>query len=343
MKHQLTEVVLSTKGVPRRTFNEITISPSLQEPTGRWGRGVTGPAATAFPLAAEWTFEGLNKPLNKITTKDLTRLFTEQTRKDPTCIGTWNSERELYKPIELGTEGPHPVQINANVNFSKFARNTYSTAVLPPPIINLHFKFITHRRLPLTWQLEEHQNLGCRLGCGCKKETYQHFTECPALSHLRIGLAHLTEEPRYRDGDTFLLGDVAIGRIDAGAANLWLTLWHTLILAMIGRTADNVEINRDNVWKWSVRKFADFAMAAAHPAEKQIAKAIAKGIDPPTTFPTQDYLLKPLASLTSEAEVKWSPRFLTELRRLELHGYYSEAIQQLALTRMSRHLAVTFA
>ena len=267
MRHQLTEIKLSTKGVPRRTHNDIMIDPKFQAPTGKWGRGITGPAATAFPIPREWTFEGLDKPLDRVTTRDLTRVFTELERKDPTCIETWNTERALHSPGEMNSEGPFPVKVNTMVNFQKLAHRIYSTAVLPPPVINLHFKFITHRKLPLTWQLEEHQHLGCRLGCGCKKESYLHLAECIELNFFRVRIAHLTEEPRFRNCDTFLLGDVAIGEIEKGATSLWMVWWHTTILALIGRTADNEEIKWDPLWKGTIQKFANFAIATAHTAD----------------------------------------------------------------------------
>ena len=254
-------------------------------------------------------------------------MFTELERKDPTCIETWNTERALHSPGEMNSEGPFPVKVNTMVNFQKLAHRIYSTAVLPPPVINLHFKFITHRKLPLTWQLEEHQHLGCRLGCGCKKESYLHLAECIELNFFRVRIAHLTEEPRFRNCDTFLLGDVAIGEIEKGATSLWMVWWHTTILALIGRTADNEEIKWDPLWKGTIQKFANFAIATAHTADLERSRHEARGHEPPEAYPKQDALLAPLASITPDAEVRWSPKFYIELERLDLRGYYSPKIQ----------------
>ena len=175
-------------------------------------------------------------------------------------------------------------------------------------------QFILHRRFLCTWQLEEHHTLGCRLGCGCRKETVEHWGTCPALDETRRKLSDLTDEPRFKSSLTFLIGETPIGELERGAANLWLILWHTLILAMIGRTAEGTAIHLDKVWNWTIRKYADLAFATAHTADVIRNRHISRGLDPPTEYPKQNKILAPLATIDPE-------KMERELVALDLLGY----------------------
>ena len=221
------------------------------------------------------------------------------------------------------------------IDFPKIA-DMYSTALLPPPYYNLHFKFITHRYFINTWQLEEHAKMGCRLGCGCTRETVEHWGTCPKLDHLRERLAGITEEPRflrvtkeglykgqtpYQNRLTFLIGDVPTGKLEKGTANLWLTLWHTLLLSMINKTAEGVDCDIEAVWKLTIQKFATLALAKAYEATKVINTATSRGETPPSEFPNISRLLSPIGKIAPDGHVQWSTRFETELKRLDLPGY----------------------
>ena len=211
-------------------------------------------------------------------------------------------------------------QRGTKINWLKIG-NYYSAALLPPKIYNLHFKFILQRKFLCTWQLEEHQDVGCRLGCGCKRETVDHWGSCPVLTETRRKLAEITGEPRFTTPTTFLIGETLAGTLDTGAANLWLVLWHTLMLAMINKTADNKNIDLDNVWNLSIRKFADLAMSAAYKAETRRLHCLAKGMKTPEDYPSADRILAPLATMSSDAHIRWSTKFRAELRRLDMPGY----------------------
>ena len=150
--------------------------------------------------------------------------------------------------------------------------------------------------------------MGCRLGCGCTRETVEHWGTCPKLDHLREKLAAITEEPRflrvineglykgqtpYQNRLTFLIGEVPTGRLEKGTANLWLTLWHTLLLSMINKTAEGVECDTEAIWKLTIQKFATLALAKAYEASKVIYKATSRGETPPSESPNISRLLSP--------------------------------------------------
>ena len=100
-----------------------------------------------------------------------------------------------------------------------------------------------------------------------------------------------------------------------------MIMWHSLLLAFIGHTAEGIMINLDNVWELSIRKFADLAMATAHRADIQRMRHISRGEEPPEEFRTLQSQLSPLGEITEWAEIRWSKRFAAELQDLGLLGY----------------------
>ena len=139
-KYQLREITLNTDGVPRYTGKHIYCSPSDHMPVSRWGEGITGPTIVSFPEPKQWTFEGSMKPLDKLEVSDLTTLHAEKRRVNPTCMTRWQEHKLAIQP-----QGDHdtrwlPVDNTSNrIDFPKIA-DMYSTALLPPPYYNLHFK-----------------------------------------------------------------------------------------------------------------------------------------------------------------------------------------------------------
>jgi len=223
------------------------------------------------------------------------------------------------------TPGNYPTSGRGRrINWSKIG-NLYTSALIPPTIYNLHFKFVLHRRFVPTWKLETHRHAGCRLGCGHKRESVEHWGSCPTLDGIRSKLTALTQEPRFKNPLTFLLGETPVGLLDRGAANFWLILWHSLMLHLIKITADGAVPDLSNVWKLSIRQFADLTLALAYKAERSLQRKLAKGLEPGAEFPVQNKLLAPLASLDAEAGVIWSPSFRTELTNLDLPGYIASS------------------
>ena len=151
----------------------VYINKSKHLPTHKWARGITGPASLAYPSPNEWSFDGSTKPLDKVTTKDLTTIFMEKRRKPPTCIARWEkllAEEQNSNPHKL-TTGPYPVGFgNPRINVAEIG-NHYNTAFLHSKIYNIQFKFILHGKFLPTWKIqalgmETFNIIGCRFGCG---------------------------------------------------------------------------------------------------------------------------------------------------------------------------------
>jgi hypothetical protein len=204
----------------------------------------------AFPLPGEWTFAGSTRTLDKFDVSTLTGLFSAMKRIPPACIERWEGYKQRSPPIR--TIGMFPTSTGASrINVEKIG-NLYSTAFLSPKTLNLQSKFVLHARFVPTWLLMGHEDMGCRLKCGCRRESVEHLAECPTLFPLRSELAKLTGETRFRTNNlTFLIGDSEIGTLERGTANLWLCVWYALTLAMIDCTEDGTPVSVESVWKRS--------------------------------------------------------------------------------------------
>ena len=319
-RHLLRVVQLTKDGVPKPTSEVLERDPDTYLPVAWWGRGVTGPLSMAFPLPGEWSFAGSTRTLDKMDASTLTAIFSSQHRLPPACISRWEGYKQRT-PLKV-THGSHPMTTGATrLNVQKIG-NLYSTAMLPPKIWILQFKFILHARFVPTWLLEDHEDEGCRLKCGCRRESVEHLAVCPALSPLRAKLAELTEEAQFVSNNlTFLIGDSGYGALTRGATSLWLCMWYALILAMIDCTEDGVAVTTDKVWKHTLYLFADAALATSHEASKLIGRAVSRGKPPPDEFPALSARLTPLGEISSDGAVTWAPRVKAELKELGLEGY----------------------
>jgi hypothetical protein len=55
----------------------------------RWGNGYHQAKRNSFPVASEFSFEGDDTPLDKLTIKNLTYILSRRGRQQPTCIRKW--------------------------------------------------------------------------------------------------------------------------------------------------------------------------------------------------------------------------------------------------------------
>jgi hypothetical protein len=212
--------------------------------------------------------------------------------------------------LEVRT-GPFPTTTGSTrINIGKIG-NHYSPAFLSPKIYVLQFKFILHARFVPTWLLEDHEDMGCRLKCGCRKESVEHLAVCPALLPLRTKLADLTGEGQFVTNDlTFLIGDSEGGTLARGATNLWLCVWNALILAMIDCTEDGIDVSVDRVWKRALYLFADAALSTSHQAREKVILAEARKKHPPEEFPALTARLTPLGEVLSKKKLLENKRLI---------------------------------
>ena len=95
----ITEVHTSVLGLPSGEGGPLLLDLDQGYCPAKWGRGFMGPAESSFPSPKEWHFCHSAKDLDKVDVKHLTRLFSLQTQKPPTCIAKWEAK---YGPMKWG-------------------------------------------------------------------------------------------------------------------------------------------------------------------------------------------------------------------------------------------------
>ena len=78
--------VLNVKGRPEPTTRTLLTTGFEIRRVIKWGEGVAGIAESFFPCPNEWRLGDINKPLDKITVKDLTGALTRAVAKPPSCF-----------------------------------------------------------------------------------------------------------------------------------------------------------------------------------------------------------------------------------------------------------------
>jgi hypothetical protein len=66
--------------------SEHTVPPEDAERAAKWGNGYHHAKRTSFPVASEFSFEGDDTPLDKITIQKRTYIISKKARSPPACI-----------------------------------------------------------------------------------------------------------------------------------------------------------------------------------------------------------------------------------------------------------------
>jgi hypothetical protein len=69
--------------------SEHTVPPEDAEIAAKWGNGYHHAKRTSFPVASEFSSEGDDTPLDRITIQKLTYIISKKARSPPTCMKKW--------------------------------------------------------------------------------------------------------------------------------------------------------------------------------------------------------------------------------------------------------------
>jgi hypothetical protein len=84
--------------------------------------------------------------------------------------------------------------------------------------------------------------------------------------------------------------------------NFMIIPWKNILTSFYRVDLENAPFNPDVVWHYTLKRFADLALAQAHEARTLQLRAISRGADPPSLSQFQARLT-PLATLGEEAEL----------------------------------------
>ena len=204
---------LNTKGTPVPTNKYIAAHEGELRKVVRWRGRIAGVAESYFPHPKEWRMMHIDKDLDKITVKDLTRAFMERLVKPASCKDFWTQRLGPLPFFEIGKR--------------------YTTGVLTPKDYGTHYKCVLHR----TFRVRKHdctaEDKLCRV-CGLDEESVRHFGECtgmrPIYSALRVidGGSHWDQAPLNLLGVT-----TAGGVIPPGISAIHMCIWKELIIELM--------------------------------------------------------------------------------------------------------------
>jgi len=280
---------ITTKGKERKTDEEVVIDPDNLREIVRWKGTVMGIAEMSFPHPSEWRLTGIDKPLDKIRVKDLTRAYAEQHHVDPSCLAAW-AQRIGELPANIG--------------------NRYNTAMLTPKDYMPHFKNVLHRAM-LTHGKQDGDH-ACRV-CKVAWENLQHFATCQrtgrvfeelatamAIQPANFGLLSTKEKERFA---LFLL--TPSGPPAPAWLNLHLLLWKYLITAITAVDTEDRRFIKYNVWKSTWDQFKWKADALSVKANMSVDRNASRGEDPPN-LERKSAILSPIASLNETGAIVWN-------------------------------------
>ena len=210
--HNLKVYTLSVKGKPLLTEDIRLVSKDEVRTIVRWKGSVVGIAESTFPHPKEWRLGDIDKPLDEVTVKDLTRSLTRKICKPPSCIANWSKKL------------PEVSVVNAS--------RRYSTGILSPKDFGSHYKLIMHRALFTNPHNPDAPSELCRL-CGGVRETIQHFGQCVTLRPAFLSLRPIDGGHSWDDVALNLFGQLPGGKsIPPGVSLMHFIVWKFIIIDM---------------------------------------------------------------------------------------------------------------
>jgi hypothetical protein len=170
--------VLNVKGRPEPTKRTLLTTGFEIRRVIKWGEGVAGIAESFFPCPQEWRLGDIDKPLDKVTVKDLTGAFTRAEAKPPSCFKKWQGK---FQGLDL-----------------RGVSERYSVGIATPVDFGSHSKLIIHSGYLTNPHNPDAPSPLCRL-CGQTRESIEHWGECPTLEPIFSALREIDGGARWDD------------------------------------------------------------------------------------------------------------------------------------------------
>ena len=180
---KFTEVDLDVKGRPHPTTKEYSVDPDELRKVVRWSGGVAGEGESFFPHPQRWRLKGIDKDLDKVEVRDLTRAITQKRVRPPTCVKSWEAAMGKVDWRAVGAR--------------------YSAGLQTPKDFGPHFKLVLHRAMRTRG--EDWQHVRCCL-CRTSVQSLEHWAQCARLKPVFEDLRTLDGGAEWDDARLNLLG-----------------------------------------------------------------------------------------------------------------------------------------
>jgi hypothetical protein len=151
--------------------------------------------------------------------------------------------------------------------------------------------------------------------CGLHRETSTHVGKCDVIRKIftRINkfkclgadfIYPTDDQNRTRQAKRILFACPCEGAFKS-IINFMIILWKNILISFYDVDMDNAPFDPDAIWRYTLKRFADLALAQAHEARPTQLLSISRGEDPPS-LTRYNARLAPLATLGEEADLRFS-------------------------------------
>jgi hypothetical protein len=285
---------LTTKGIPYSTNTKYKFNNRVTSmPVTSWNGGILGPAEFTYPHPKGWTLNHSGTPLDKLTVKHLTAIFTSLKQVQPSCKSAWE---KLLGQIDWQT-----------------AAVRYSSKVLTPRDWASHFKLILHRAFFTRTINPKAPSSRCRC-CHREPERIVHFAKCSKIAEVWKYYDRLTKVPLKSRSPTYrLFGTIDNASLPLALLDLHTLTWKYILLAMVQVDLDNLPFSPSKIWKQVLHRYIRAVNSTTYHAQSTVYRTNCRG-DPLSSAPINHLrkYLHPLAYLDNTGRLTWTRAMRTE-------------------------------
>ena len=259
-EHMLHVHELSIKGRPLPTNVYIHVITSELRNALAWGDGFCGIAESSFPHPKEWRLGAIDKDMDKVSVRDLTKEFTRQFIKEPTCKKAWEKRLGELNWVGIGRR--------------------YTVGIMTPKDFGSHFKLILHRAMFCNKHNPNATSPNCRL-CGLHPESVHHFGTCITLKPIFQALRTIDKGTSWDDAKLNLLGEYDNrGTIPPGISMVHFNVWKFILIDITKKGIKDAPFLPEKVLKSSATRINKRLESIQYVITSTINRADARGIRP---------------------------------------------------------------
>ena len=286
---------ITTKGLPRRTGEQLEVDFSDMREIVRWNGRVMGIAEQTFPHPKEWRLGTATETMDKLTVRALTAAISAIKRVEPSCIGAWQ-QRIGQLPHDIGAR--------------------YNNSLLTPKDWHSHFKNVLHRAMVVKGN--DPNDKACR-ACKHEYENLQHFATCEVVGKIFTALAELT--------DTKLTNKTEIERfalfalrpdgkpVEEGWLNFHLLLWKYIIYYITIAEKEDEKFQTHAIWQAAKQRFEQKVAAKKETLRTDLLRAESRGLEAPN-LERKGRCMQPLARVNEEGALEWDHDIVAKIDKL---------------------------
>ena len=245
-----------------------------------------GVAESTFPHPKQWRIPGIDKDLDMVTVRDLTREWARRSSKPPTCIGKWEERLGELPWASIGQR--------------------YTAGLCSPKCFGSHYKCVLHRALLCAPHNDELPNDKCRF-CQAHRESLVHLGSCPALRPVYQALRLLDGGSRWDDVPLNLLGVTGQHTVRGAVSAAHFHVWKFVILMLRDMTERVIPNPTASILRSASERLENKIAAVRHRLVRYRRRCELRRLQP--CYDTYNRWLEGAAEIDEDGEVSVTPQY----------------------------------